>query len=187
MLGRAAAPAHLEAAVAYPFVESPHVTRVPQRRIDTVVIHTMEIAEREVSQVSAHYCVDAGTVIQCVREQDVAWHARGGNATSIGIELAGMAGQGSHDWEDAYSDAVLARAAELTADVCRRHRIPVRRLGPDRLRAGGRGITGHADVTEAFGKSDHWDPGPGFPWEAFLRRVRAAQPSRRRQPSGPRS
>lgn len=167
------------------FVESPNVTRATGRAIDIVVVHTMEIGERPdaaeicarwfaspASQVSAHYCVDAGTVIQCVREEDIAWHARGGNATSIGVELAGMAGQGSRDWEDAYSAAVLARSAALVADVCRRHRIPVRRLGAPGLRAGRRGITGHADVSKAFGRSDHWDPGPGFPWSAFLARVR---------------
>lgn len=167
------------------FIESPNVTRVAGRAVDTVVVHTMEIGERAdaaeicarwfaspASQVSAHYCVDAGTVIQCVREQDIAWHARGGNATSIGVELAGTAGQGSRDWEDDYSEAVLARAAALVADVCRRHGIPVRRVGPPGLRAGRGGITGHADVSRAFGKSDHWDPGPGFPWSAFLARVR---------------
>lgn len=174
--------------MAMPFVESPNVTRRAERRIDVVVIHTMEIPERDdaaaicarwfarsASQVSAHYCVDAGTTIQCVREQDIAWHARGGNGASIGVELAGSAGQGTLDWEDAYSRAVLARAATLVADVCRRHRLPVRRIGAVELRAGRRGITGHGDVSEAFGKSDHWDPGPGFPWDGFLGQVRLAQ------------
>jgi N-acetyl-anhydromuramyl-L-alanine amidase AmpD len=171
--------------VALPFVESPNVTRRSGRRIDVVVIHTMEIPERDdaaaicarwfaspASQVSAHYCVDARTTIQCVREQDIAWHARGGNGSSIGVELAGSAGQGQLDWEDEYSLAVLARAATLVADVCRRHGVPLRRIGAADLRRGRRGISGHGDVSEAFGKSDHWDPGPGFPWHGFLERVR---------------
>jgi N-acetyl-anhydromuramyl-L-alanine amidase AmpD len=167
------------------FVESPNVTRASGRPIDTVVVHTMEIGERPdaaeicarwfaspASRVSAHYCVDAASVIQCVREEDVAWHARGGNSTSIGVELAGMAGQGARDWEDAYSTAVLERGADVVADVCRRHRIPVRHLSVAGLTAGRRGIVGHADVSEAFRKSDHWDPGPGFPWATFLGLVR---------------
>jgi N-acetyl-anhydromuramyl-L-alanine amidase AmpD len=92
--------------VAFPFVESPYVTRATGRAIDVIVMHTMEIAERpdaaaicarwfrsRVSGVSAHYCVDAQTVIQCVREKDVGWHARGGNTDSIGVELAGFARQ----------------------------------------------------------------------------------------------
>jgi len=91
--------------LAYPFVESPNFTPASRRAIDVVVMHTMEIAERsdaaeicarwfrtKVSQVSAHYCVDADSVIQCVEEKDIAWHARGGNTNSIGVELAGGLG-----------------------------------------------------------------------------------------------
>ncbi len=177
----------------YPFVESPNKTVASGRTIDVVVIHTMEIAERRdaaaicarwfasaVAKVSAHYCVDAGTVIQCVREKDVAWHARGGNSHSVGIELAGFARQTAADWADAYSTRVLDRAAQLAADVCRRRHIPVRWLAPDDLLAGRRGLAGHADVSQAYRKSDHWDPGPGFPVESFLDRVRRAQQARAR-------
>jgi N-acetyl-anhydromuramyl-L-alanine amidase AmpD len=181
----------------YPFVESPNKTPANGRRIDVVVVHTMEIAERPdaaqicarwfatlASQVSAHYCVDAGTVIQCVREKDIAWHARGGNAASIGVELAGFASQTRRDWRDEYSSAVLERAAALVADICRRRRIPVRWLVAGDLLAGRRGITGHGEVSRAYGKSDHWDPGDGFPIEAFLDRVRALQQAQRRAKSG---
>ena len=170
----------------YEFIESPHRTTVENRSISVVVIHTMEIGEREgaaeacaawfaspVSEVSAHYCVDADTTIQCVRESDIAWHARGGNANSIGIELAGFAAQGAAEWRDAYSEAVIERAARLAADICARYEIPIRRLRASGLVAGRRGITGHADVSAAFHRSDHWDPGPTFPWERFLRLARS--------------
>lgn len=172
--------------MALPFVRSPNFTPADGRAIDVIVIHTMEIGERvgaaricsrwfesPASEVSAHYCVDAEEVIRCVDESDIAWHARGGNTTSIGIELAGMAGQGRRDWEDAYSEAVLERAAELVADIADRYEIPIRKVGPSGLRKELRGVTGHADVSEAFRKSDHWDPGPGFPWADFLARARS--------------
>lgn len=169
----------------YAFIESPHRTSVNGRAIAVVVIHTTEIRERDgaaeacarwfanpASEVSAHYCVDVDTTIQCVREEDIAWHARGGNASSIGIELAGFAGQRALGWADSYSRAVVERAAGLAAEVCERHGIPIRRLRAAELVAGRRGITGHADVSAAFRKSDHWDPGPDFPWARFLRLVR---------------
>ena len=172
----------------YPFVESPNVTHRSSRPIDVVVMHTMEIAERAdaaaicarwfatpASQVSAHYCVDAGTVIQCVREHDIAWHARGGNTDSIGVELAGFASQTRRDWGDRYSTALLRRASTLVGDVSSRRTIPVRWLTEGDLVAGRSGITGHAEVSRAFKRSDHWDPGPGFPVERFLDDVRAAQ------------
>ncbi len=169
----------------YALIESPHRTSGNGRAITTVVIHTMEISEREgaaeacarwfqsaVSQVSAHYCVDADVIVQCVSEGDIAWHARGGNANSIGIELAGFAGQPAAAWNDPYSRAVLARSARLTADVCARYGIPLRRLRAADLVAGRSGVTGHGDVSAAFHKSDHWDPGPAFPWGRFLRLAR---------------
>ena len=174
--------------MAYPFVESPNKTVTSGRTIDVVVIHSMEIAERPdaaaicarwfatpVSKVSAHFCVDAATVIQCVREKDIAWHARGGNTDSVGVELAGFARQTREEWSDDYSTAVLARASSLVGDVCTRRRIPVRWLVAADLVAGRRGITGHVEVSRAFGKSDHWDPGPGFPVQLFLNEVRRAR------------
>lgn len=184
MIAAAAAPT-LGGNVPYPLVESPHFTATRGRSIRVVVIHTMEIAERldaaeacarwfasPSAQVSAHYCVDAEHVIQCVREEDVAWHARGGNGNSIGIELAGVAAQDAASWADPYSRAVIERAARLTAEVCARHGIPLRRLRAAGLVAGRSGITGHADVSAAFRKSDHWDPGPAFPWGRFVRLAR---------------
>src|SRR6476660_2540597 len=106
MIAAAAAPTPGRGRVPYPFIESQHFPPAATRAIVVVVIHTMEIAETAgaaeicarwfaspASEVSAHYCVDADSVVQCVREDDIAWHARGGNTTSIGIELAGYAGQ----------------------------------------------------------------------------------------------
>ena len=63
---------------------------------------------------------------------------------------------------------MLPRAARLVAEICLRWSIPVAKLGAHELLQGGRGITGHADVSAAWHRSDHWDPGPGFPWSEFM-------------------
>jgi N-acetyl-anhydromuramyl-L-alanine amidase AmpD len=173
--------------VAYPFVESPHVTRSGGRRIDLIVIHTMESDEKGESaencaqwfrnptaKVSAHYCVDADSIVQCVRDVDVAWAAPGANSNGIQIEHAGRAKQTGREWADAYSTAMLDRSAALVAELCRKHTIPATWLYAADLKAGRRGITTHKAVSDAFKRSTHWDPGSGFPVEGYLSRVRAA-------------
>jgi N-acetyl-anhydromuramyl-L-alanine amidase AmpD len=171
--------------VAYPFVESPHVTKTGGRQIDLIVIHTMEMDEKgetaehcaqwfrnPASQVSAHYCVDANSIVQCVRDQDVGWHAPGANHDGIGIEHAGRAKQTGREWSDAYSTAMLERSAGLVAELCRKYKIPVTWLYAADLKAGKRGITTHDAVSKAFKRGSHWDPGTGFPIERYLSLVR---------------
>jgi N-acetyl-anhydromuramyl-L-alanine amidase AmpD len=173
--------------VAYPFVESPHVNRTGGRQIDLIVIHTMELDEKgdtaescaqwfrnPGAKVSAHYCVDSNSIVQCVRDQDVGWHAPGANHDGLGIEHAGRAKQTGRDWSDAYSTAMLELSAGLVADLCTRYKIPVTWLYAADLRAGKRGITTHDAVSKAFRRGSHWDPGEGFPVERYLGLVRAS-------------
>jgi N-acetyl-anhydromuramyl-L-alanine amidase AmpD len=68
---------------------------------------------------------------------------------------------------------MLARSAILCAEICWRHSIPIAKLGLDELVRNARGICGHVDVTRAFKKSTHTDPGGNFPWEQYLALVRA--------------
>ena len=172
--------------MAYPFVESPHVNRTGGRQIDLLVIHTMEMDEKGETaencaqwfrnpgaKVSAHYCVDADSIIQCVRDQDVAWAAPGANSDGIQIEHAGRAKQTGRDWSDAYSTAMLERSATLAAALCKKYKLPVTWLYAADLQAGKRGITTHDAVSKAFKRGSHWDPGTGFPVERYLALIRA--------------
>ena len=152
--------------------------------VDLVVIHSAECARvpgaaRAVARMfagskapraSTHYVADDGEIIQCVSERNVAWAAPGANRVGIQIELAGYAHQSADEWLDG---AMLGRVARLVAEICRRWSIPATKLGAHELLQGQRGVTGHVDVDAAWHRSDHWDPGPGFPWPKFLELVRS--------------
>lgn len=186
-----------------PFVEARNFTRVPAgtpRKVDWVVIHSMEMPEKGSTAeacarmfastdrlASAHYCVDADSTVQCVRERDVAFAAPGANRAGVQVEHAGYARQTAGEWGDAFSAAMLDRSAALVARVCTRHDVPVVFVDAEDLLAGERGVTTHAEVSRACylahrrglasspfarAKTDHSDPGVGFPMDAYLQKVR---------------
>jgi hypothetical protein len=171
------------------FIQARNYTRVgsPARSIDLIVIHTMEYPERPTGaewcanyfagvsapKASAHYMVDNDTIVQGVRDEDVAWAAPGANSNGIQIEHTGYAAQSKPNWEDPFSAAMLELSAKLTAKLCARHNIPVRFVDVDGLKRGVRGITTHNAVSLAFRRSNHTDPGPNFPMAAYLAAVKA--------------
>ena len=167
------------------YLEARHMTRTTGRAIDLIVIHDMEYPETPESaewcaqffagsnapQASAHFSVDSDSIVQSVPEEHVAWHAPGANHDGIGVEHAGYVKQSRSDWLDPYSHAELTLSAKLVARLCNAYGIPVVWLEHEDVRAGLRGITGHAQVSRAFGKSTHWDPGPGFPADQYVQMV----------------
>jgi hypothetical protein len=155
--------------------------------IRVIVMHSAEIDEISTSaealmnwsagpnaaKSSWHYAVDNNSITQSVKEKDTAWHAPGANSYGIGIELSGYARQTREEWLDEYGQQMLHLAAILVADICARHGLPVQFLSADDLQNNSvLGITTHAEVTKAFGKSTHIDPGRGFPMDWFLDKVR---------------
>src|SRR3954447_1869548 len=177
----------MAATTTIPFVQARNFTRGRSNAVDVLVIHTMESPEKPdtaesvanwfggagAPEASAHYCVDADSVVQCVHDEDVAWHAPGANHNGLGFEHAGRAAQNEAGWNDDFSRAMLDRSAALVAEKAVENDIPAVWLRPADLRAGKRGITGHMDVSEAFKRSDHHDPGTSFPIEEYLALVTA--------------
>lgn len=127
---------------------------------------------RETGKTSAHYVVDPGETIQCVGDHVVAYHC-GHNTGSIAFELCDpQTGPGSR-WKDADHKAMLALAAHDVAVTCLAYDIEIRRPSTKELKAKGpHGIYGHNDSRLAFGSTTHSDPGPDFPWPAFIAAVR---------------
>lgn len=173
---------------ALPYIEAANWTRAtPPPKKKWIVLHCMEWPEKPDSaewcaryfagregpapQASAHACVDSDSIVQCVPWDQVAWHAPGANSLGVGIEHAGYGRQELADWMDTYSQRMLDLSAWLVAELCTHFRIPVDFVDANELLTGAPGITTHAEVTKAFKKSTHMDPGKGFPIGDYLRKV----------------
>ena len=129
----------------------------------------------QVVKTSAHYQIDADSIVQSVDDNDVAYAAPPANDNGLQFELAGYAKQSPAEWDDPYSKAMLALAARLFAAKAQEYNIPMEFVGPADLLAGKRGITTHAAISDAWKKSDHQDPGKNFPLAAFIAAVKAAR------------
>jgi len=168
------------------FIQAKNFTKGRISPVKHIVLHTMEAPEKpktaenvanwfagkSAPKASAHYCVGADGVIQCVKDEDTAWHAPGANSTGIGIEMVGYASQTKDQWNDSFSRTMLEHVALLVVDIAKKHNIPLRKISADDLKVGTSGVCGHVDVSKAFGKSNHYDPGPNFPWDQFVATLR---------------
>lgn len=126
---------------------------------------------REDNKTSAHYCVDPGEVIQCVPDHAVAYHC-GYNQDSIGVEMCDYPDAKSKaHWDDAEHIRMEIRTARLVAELCLAYGIRPYFVPALLLKAGVKGITTHAEMTKAFNRSTHWDPGAWRRYR-FMRRVR---------------
>ncbi|MFR9726001.1 N-acetylmuramoyl-L-alanine amidase [Streptomyces sp. MS19] len=129
------------------------------QEISAIVVHVMQgwyagsisWFQNPASQVSSHYLVRSsdGDVTQMVRDADTAWHARSGNAYSIGIEHEGWVDDPA--W---FTDAMYRSSAALTRHLADRYGIPLDREH----------IIGHVEVPG----NDHTDPGPHWDWDFYM-------------------
>lgn len=180
--------------LSWPYIPARWCTKMEpglRRAVRVIVIHAMDAPEKgdtaesvaryfetlpdSEGKKSAHVCVDNNSTVQCVWDNDVAYAAPGANHDGIQIELAGFTSQSAAEWADEYSTATLAEAARAAAYYCRKYRIPAVHLTNEQLRNDGRGIVGHYQVTAVYPTlgHGHTDPGPGFPWTAFVGMVAA--------------
>ncbi|MBD8890584.1 N-acetylmuramoyl-L-alanine amidase [Roseibium litorale] len=137
--------------------------------IDTVILHYTGMQDAEGAlrrlcdpraEVSAHYLVcEDGSILQCVPEARRAWHAGKSfwkgetdlNSRSIGIEIVNPGHEfGYRPFPSVQIDAVC----DLTADICKRHRIQPWR------------VLAHSDVAPDRKE----DPGELFPWNVLADR-----------------
>lgn len=111
-----------------------------------------------------------GSFARYVAYSDTAWTNPPINDDSDTVELCGFARWSRAEW--LAHEKMLDRAAEWVASRCQVRKIKPRHLTATQLRLGRSGIAGHADVNKAWGKSSHTDPGPNFPWDVLLTKVK---------------
>lgn len=179
-----------------PYVEARFFSR-QVRRPRMITVHSMEAAEASTTAErcatylanlppdlpkkdwkSAHYCIDSANVIQGVPDHLVAYHAPGVNEIAIGLEHAGYARQTREEWLDDFGERMLRLSVQLSARLCRVWKIQPVFIAAADLPAfvadeHATGFTTHAAVSQAFHRSTHMDPGPGFPMDWYLERVAA--------------
>ena len=77
-----------------------------------------ESLKEKKSFASSHYIVGLnGEVIQCIPEDEIAYHANNANSYSIGIEVC------HPDWIGKFSDVTYKRLIGLLADLCKRYNL----------------------------------------------------------------
>lgn len=129
-------------------------------------------AKRRTDGVSSHYYGDKHQLIQSL---DTDWRAqhvgsKQGNDHGISYELTGNNQFTRDRWlSDINWDAV---ATQIAAD-CRHHGIEPRTLEIIQIKAGTMtGFITHDQCRQAFGGTDHTDPGPAFPMDHLINLVR---------------
>lgn len=158
-----------------------HYYKGREKQLRLIVIHTMEAAESPKTAeniaeyfasgavvASAHACVDQDSVVVCLPPSDTAFAAPGANADGYQIEHAGYASQDGAGWADAESQSMLKLSAAHARSIALAAGIPLRHLTDAELAAGYAGFVGHDQVSRVYKRSDHWDPGPQFPWSQYM-------------------
>lgn len=126
-------------------------------------------------RVSWHYNVDSTTIVQSLDERYIGRHtgASATNDRSLGIEMCVYMPSSEGGWKEGYTKQVFDKTAELTHDLCSRHNIPMLGLTASQLRSGDKGVISHNLSRVVYGGTTHVDPGPFFPWQEFMDKVRS--------------
>lgn len=154
-----------------------------RRPVTAIVIHTPETledftppyeeAERvarygaTTTRASWHDTIDADSIIPMLPPNYTAWQTRGYNSHTVGMEI----GSKASIWKRAPAEwvtGVINNAAYRGAQHAALLDIPPRFITRAQVDGGTKGFTSHAQLDP----TRRTDPGPDFPWERYLDRVR---------------
>ena len=155
-----------------------------RKKIKGIVIHTAEGAPAEnvakyftinSRPASAHAVVDETQIINLLPDDYTAFHVRGHNSSTLGLEIAYWA----HKWGEnlQLEDLILYNAAKWCRTKIAEYDIPLTRLSLDSWSKGKKGFLAHADLDP----NRRTDPGVEFNWEKFLSYIDGEKPEFKRQ------
>lgn len=123
------------------------------------------------TQASVQTVMDDYECYRCLPDMVIPWGAPPFNSRGLHIEQCGYAKWTRAEWMR--HRATIDRTAKAAAYWAKYYHIPIRWLSVAACKAYSSGITSHANVSLAFGHSDHTDPGSGYPYDYFLTKVKA--------------
>ncbi len=141
---------------------------------DATAVQEATYAMRRTDSVSSHYYQDNVRIVQSLDTKFGAFHAGSstGNRHAVSYEITGVNSWTRAQWLSNVAWPLLWR--QIARD-CREFAIPAQTLTIAQMRAGSPGgIVTHKQMGEAWGGTDHTDPGPNFPMDYLISGVRAA-------------
>lgn len=115
---------------------------------------------------STHFVVGEDSVWRTLPDIIEPWGAPGANRDGLHVELVGYAKFSKEDWLKRIK--TLEKAAQIVSNWCGQYNIPKQFVSASGLVNNIKGITTHAEVSKAFKKTDHTDPGINFPMAYFI-------------------
>lgn len=155
----------------------------PTHQIRNIIIHVTvnapgtpaeNVANYQINSQSGSYHELTDTTIKHLIENTDDWltWSSGNYGNDIGLHRSFVMWGNETRAQWLQYDAMLREAAKRDAEWCRKYNIPPVKLTAADLRAGKRGFAGHLETGQAWGGTDHVDPGTGFPWDIYLGYVR---------------
>lgn len=157
------------------------------KNIKWVVLHTTEnqpgthainIIRYQNKSRTGSYNIITDTYGHSVRHNDdnyTPWSVAGtkGDYQGLHVSMAVYARFSRAQW--LAQNKLLEETARICAGWADSYNIPVRRLTDAEVRAGKKGFIDHHTCSRVFGRTNHWDVGPNFPWDVFLAKVKKYQ------------
>lgn len=155
----------------------------PAHQIKNIIIHVTvnapgtpaeNVANYQINSQSGSYHELTDTTIKHLIENTDDWltWSTGNYGNDIGLHRSFVMWGTETRAQWLKYDAMLREAAKRDAEWCRKYNIPPVKLTAADLKAGKRGFAGHLETGQAWGGTDHVDPGTGFPWDVYLGYVR---------------